>query len=93
MSTQVTADNFVLRLGKYKGMLCKDVAKISIIDEKSGIKKDEGLRYLKWLVQRDWFRQVDLVTQIIKEHEPQDENKKEEPKVENVKQRKVKDIQ
>ena len=62
--TTITPEKYVMRLGKYNGMKAIDVANIRIMD-KHGKEKREGVRYLKWLITRDWFKHTSIIEQII----------------------------
>ena len=55
MTEALTKDNYVMKFGKYKNMLIKDVAKITTIDKNGKTKKD-GLQYLQWLIGQEWFK-------------------------------------
>ena len=66
-SKQLTPESYVMPLGKYKGMFLKDVVNIRIID-KSGQEKKEGIRYLRWLCNQDWFKHKSIVEQVISQY-------------------------
>ena len=62
--TTLTPENYVMKLGKYKGMKAVDIVNIRMTD-KNGKERKEGLRYLKWLIQQDWFKHTSIIEQII----------------------------
>ena len=50
--TTLTPENYIMKLGKCKGMKAVDIVNIRMTD-KNGKERKEGLRYLKWLCQQD----------------------------------------
>jgi hypothetical protein len=62
--TTLTPENYIMKFGKYCGMKAIDVANIRITD-KNGKERREGLRYLKWVCQKDWFKHTSIIEQII----------------------------
>ncbi len=84
-STLSTPENYVMSLGKYKGMKVIDIAKIRLVD-KFGIERPAGLRYLRWLSTQDWFGRQDVIKQILSQVGGEDEEEDIKPKV----QKKVK---
>lgn len=89
MESTLTAENYVLKFGKYRGMRAADVADIFVVDKK-GEDKPVGLQYLKWLVNQDWFKHTDIIQPIIKETEEAMGIKEEIKPAEEEKQKKVK---
>ena len=85
--TDLKPESFILPFGKYKSMRAIDVVNITQVD-KNGDDKPVGLLYLKWLVSQDWFRNTDIIKQIIKDVEDVDTETKE--LVEEIKKPKVK---
>ena len=69
-------ESYVMPLGKYKGMFLKDVVNIRIID-KSGQEKKEGIRYLRWLCNQDWYHHKQIVEQVISQYIDDDDEKEE----------------
>ena len=74
--TDLKPESFILPFGKYKSMRAIDVVNITQVD-KNGDDKPVGLLYLKWLVSQDWFRNTDIIEQIIKDVEDVDTETKE----------------
>ena len=65
MSKQnIKLEDYVLQFGKYKSMRAVDVAELYIVD-KNGNDQPVGLKYLEWLSGQSWFRDTDIVKQII----------------------------
>lgn len=93
MTTNITAENYVFKFGKYKNMLLTDVANFKSVDKKGNMKKT-GLQYLKWLVQQDWFKNTDIINEVINkfdvEEDNNDDNKivEEKPKIDKRKKEK-----
>ena len=81
MTEALTKDNYVMKFGKYKNMLIKDVAKITTID-KSGKTKKDGLQYLQWLITCDWFKHQTIVKELLDDIGEETEEHKEEKRVE-----------
>ena len=79
-------ESYVMPLGKYKGMFLKDVVNIRIID-KSGQEKKEGIRYLRWLCNQDWYHHKPIVEQVISQY-IDDDDEKEEVKPKSIKKTK-----
>lgn len=80
-SETLTKDNYVMKFGKFKNMLIKDVAKITTID-KNGETKKVGLQYLQWLTGQDWFKHQSILKDLMNEIGEEIEEVKEEKKVE-----------
>ena len=81
MTEALTKDNYVMKFGKFKNMLIKDVAKITTIDKNGKTKKD-GLQYLQWLIGQEWFKHQTIVKELIDDIGEETEEIKEEKKVE-----------
>ena len=81
MTEALTKDNYVMKFGKYKNMLIKDVAKITTIDKNGKTKKD-GLQYLQWLITCDWFKHQTIVKELLDDIGEEIEEHKEEKRVE-----------
>ena len=82
MTEALTKDNYVMKFGKYKNMLIKDVAKITTIDKNGKTKKD-GLQYLQWLITTcDWFKHQTIVKELLDDIDKEIDEHKEEKKVE-----------
>ncbi len=81
-TNQLSPDSYVMKFGKYKGMLITDIANIRIID-KNNRERKEGLRSLKWLCEtQDWFKHKSIVEQVISKYIDDDDDKEEvKPKV------------
>ena len=76
-TNQLSPDSYVMKFGKYKGMLITDIANIRIID-KNNKERKEGLRYLKWLCEtQDWFKHKSIVEQVISQYINDDDEKEE----------------
>ena len=63
-NVKIDPSTYVLKFGKYKNMLAVDVADIQTVNKK-GQYENTGLKYLQWLVDQDWFKQVDIIKSII----------------------------
>ena len=72
-------EKYVMPFGKYRKMRAVDVAKIFEVD-KDGKDKPVGLNYLKWIVTQDWFRNTDIIKQIIDDHDKGDNDVETETK-------------
>ena len=70
-TNQLSPDSYVMKFGKYKGMLITDIANIRIID-KNNKERKEGLRYLKWLCKTQ-----KIVEQVISQYIDDDDEKEE----------------
>ncbi len=68
MPLKISPENYVLPLGKYKGLYAKDAVKIVVVD-KDGKEKKEGLRYMKWLIDQPWFRDTEIIKKLISDAE------------------------
>ena len=79
MTEALTKDNYVMKFGKYKNMLIKDIVKITTIDKNGKTKKD-GLQYLQWLITCDWFKHQNIVKELIDDIGEEIEEHKEEKK-------------
>ena len=77
----LTKDNYVMKFGKYKNMLIKDVAKITTID-KNGETKKVGLQYLQWITGQEWFKHQNIVKELIDDIVKEFGEDKEEKKIE-----------
>ena len=79
MTEALTKDNYVMKFGKYKNMLIKDVAKITTIDKNGKTKKD-GLQYLQWLIGQEWFKHQTILKELLDDIGEEIEEHKEEKK-------------
>ena len=69
MTSNITPDQYVFKFGKYNKMRAVDVAQIYEVN-KEGNDVPKGLMYLKFLVQRcDWFRDTNIIEQIINKYD------------------------
>ena len=90
--SEITAENYVFKFGKYINMRAVDVAEIKTID-KNGNEVYKGMKYLIWLCDQDWFKHKEIITKIIKNSDQeQDEEPKKEQKKEPKKEPKKKII-
>ena len=60
----MNSENYIMPFGKYKSMKLIDVMHIKIID-KNGDEKRTGELYLKWLINQDWFKHKDIVSEAL----------------------------
>ena len=82
--SEITAENYVFKFGKYINMRACDIAEIKTID-KNGNEVYKGMKYLIWLCDQDWFKHKEIITQIIKNSD-QEQEQDEEPKKEQKKE-------
>ena len=79
------AETYVLRFGKYKNLLAKDIAKITEVN-KYGKKVPAGLNYLKFLVEKaEWFRHREIIEEIMKRFDKEEEPVQKETKTDSKK--------
>ena len=64
---KITKDNYCFRFGKYVGMLAKDVAGLSKINQKTGKPEPVGKKYIMFLINEPWLNAFDkqILTEII----------------------------
>ena len=64
---KITKDNYCFRFGKYTGMLAKDVAGLSKINQKTGKAEPVGKKYIMFLINEPWLNAFDkqILTEII----------------------------
>ena len=72
-----TPQNYILPLGKYKGMRLTDVVNLTLVD-KDGKDKEVGKQYLIWLCKQSWFRDTEIVQKVL--GEVKEDSNEEEPK-------------
>ena len=78
---KITSDSYIMKFGKYSGMKATDIAQLTTV--KQNRKKEEyteqtGLKYLKFICSTDWFKHTNIIQEIIKKYDGQDD--KEESK-------------
>ena len=63
---KITADNYTLKFGKWKGMLAKSLLNIETIN-KYGKKEPVGRKYLCFLLDQSWLNESDknIISQIL----------------------------
>ena len=66
MTSQITAENYVFKFGRYIGQKATQVATLTKVDKK-GKDVNVGLQYLEFIVERDWLREFDskIIKQVI----------------------------
>ena len=79
MTDFLKPEKYTMPFGKYKGMYAKDIVKITQVD-KNGKDQKIGMKYLKWIVTQDWFRNTDIIKQIIDDHDKGDNDVETETK-------------
>ena len=72
MTFQITSDSYVFHFGKYKGYKAVDVAALITVD-KNGKDKPNGLIYLEWLCEQEWFKHKDIVLEVVRKAQGQSE--------------------
>ena len=92
MTSKFTPENYVMPLGKYRGMRAVDVSKLYTVD-KNGEDVDSGVKYLTWLIQQNLFKHADIIRAIIGDTKQcatdTEEKPKPEPKKTNPKEKKT----
>ena len=71
MQNPKTVENYIMPLGKYKGMYIKDILHLKTVNKK-GEEVDTGRYYLDWLTkpEQSWFRDVDLINKLLGKEDP-----------------------
>ena len=60
----MNSENYIMPFSKYKSMKLSDVMNIKIVDQ-NGDEKRTGELYLKWLINQDWFKYKDIVSEAL----------------------------
>ncbi len=85
MSTIKNPEDYVMPFGKFKGLRAVEVVKVVIAD-KNGVDQPIGLKYLEWLCEQDWFKDTQIIRQVIVNNEMEEDSepkkKQSKPKAE-----------
>ena len=95
MTSNITPENYIFKFGKFQNMKAIDVSNIRKVNPKTGVDERVGLKYLHFLVEKcDWFRDTDIIKQIIDmvEKNISDVNDEKETKKEKKKEKKEKTV-
>ena len=81
MTPRIAAEKYILPLGKYKGMYATDVLRLVIVD-KNNSEKRVGEQYLSWLIKQSWFRDTEIIQEVLKMDEEKPTEEESKPKKE-----------
>ena len=64
MTTKIDSSKYVMPFGKYKGIKLTDPINLKTVD-KNGEDKETGKLYLQWLVTNEWFKNADVIQEVL----------------------------
>ena len=89
-SLKISPDQYIFKFGKYQNFRAIDVAEMYKVNPKTGEDEPIGLKYLRYLVDQSWFKDTDIIKEIIKQVEECISEQEEEPKPKKKEPKKAK---